>query len=388
MGRKSSRRTFLRRSFAAGAGLYLAQGGSAAHAAYPWTPGKLDYRDPVTGAKVRVLVSGESHDQVVYQAHPMWLEKMRYLIFNSDRTGELIPHARQMGSGIVRPLATEAVDTFVLAAKSNRLFLAKGRTIAVQYVLAAFQRLRTAVRITELPAGVARVEGGLTLDATKAVLYAAVAYEDGSTWGILALNPKRREWATVATVEFQIAHLQAHPLISGLLMFGHETGGDSPQRIWRAEVGGGGARPYYRETFGEYVMHETWWGPNKILFTIWPYDEEHTEKLYGLVSVDLEGRDLRLYAHYPIWHVHGSPDGRWVLGDDLDRNIWLIDARTGERRLLTQGHNGPGFETHPHASFTPDNRSVVFESSRLGTRDVFLVEIPEWNTLPPAEVEV
>jgi Tol biopolymer transport system component len=57
-------------------------------------------------------------------------------------------------------------------------------------------------------------------------------------------------------------------------------------------------------------------------------------------------------------------------------------AATVERRLLTQGHKGEGCKTHPHASFTPDGKGIVFSSSRFGTEDIFLVDIPEWKSLP------
>ena len=72
------------------------------------------------------------------------------------------------------------------------------------------------------------------------------------------------------------------------------------------------------------------------------------------------------------------------MGNDFERNLWLIQASTGERRLLTQGHLTAGGTNHPHASFTPDSRSIVFTSSREGTDDIYLVDLPDWNTLPIA----
>ena len=52
--------------------------------------------------------------------------------------------------------------------------------------------------------------------------------------------------------------------------------------------------------------------------------------------------------------------------------LWLIRMATGERRLLTQGHQGRGFKTHPHASFTPDSRGIVFASSHFESDDILL----------------
>jgi hypothetical protein len=137
----------------------------------------------------------------------------------------------------------------------------------------------------------------------------------------------------------------------------------------------------YKEWYDEWVANEVWWG-SRVLFSIWPYNEARLETTHGIVSVDLAGKDFRLHCRYPAWHTHGNPNGKWLLGDDLDRNIWLINPFTGERRLLTQGHNSEGFDTHPRASFTPDNRGVLFQSSRLGKETIMCAEIPDWESLP------
>ena len=146
----------------------------------------------------------------------------------------------------------------------------------------------------------------------------------------------------------------------------------------------GEPRPFYKETYDEWATHEVWWGAGRAAFTIWPYDEEHRKLPHGLASADLATGTLIVHSQFPAWHVHGSPDGRFAVADDMKRNIWLVEVATQERRLLTQGHNGEGFQTHPHPSFTPDGKAVVFNSSHNGTEDICLAEIPEWTTLPLA----
>jgi oligogalacturonide lyase len=118
------------------------------------------------------------------------------------------------------------------------------------------------------------------------------------------------------------------------------------------------------------------------VFTVWPYDAEHTKKPHGVVSADLATGTPTVHAQFRAWHTHGSPDGQWIVADDFDRNLWLIKVATGERRLLTQGHLGKGFATHPHPSFTPDGKGVVFTSSRSGVESVFLVDLPAFESLP------
>jgi len=84
----------------------------------------------------------------------------------------------------------------------------------------------------------------------------------------------------------------------------------------------------------------------------------------------------------PAWHTHGSPNKRWVMGDDFDRSIWLIDPKSRDRRLLTQGHKRAPLASHPHGSFTPDSKGIVFNSDKFGAPDILVVELPEWESLP------
>ena len=101
-----SRRSFLTGLAATPA---LAWGSGLSHGAQPigseeGTPFK-EYRDEVTGARVRILTDSPSKDQVVYQTHPQWTPGMDFLVFTSDRSGGMKPHSLEMATGTVRCLA-------------------------------------------------------------------------------------------------------------------------------------------------------------------------------------------------------------------------------------------------------------------------------------------
>jgi oligogalacturonide lyase len=226
--------------------------------------------------------------------------------------------------------------------------------------------------------------GGLFLDATEKVLYAGAQFEPDVKYGLLALDLKTAQWRNFVDVDHKVGHVQANPGVPGLIMFCWETGGDSPQRTWLVNSDGSGLRPFYKETYDEWVTHEVWWGNDRALFTVWPYDDAHKAKPHGVFEIDrTTGRHEVLYQ-MAAWHTHGSPNLRWVMADDFERNLWLIDPRTRQRRLLTQGHLSKPFTTHPHASFTPDSRAIVFNSSKFGADNILLVELPEWDSLPDA----
>lgn len=331
---------------------------------------------------MRCLTSDAARDEVIYQTHPMWAEGMEYLVFYSDRSGGgMQPHVLESRTGTVRPLAGHPIGDNVVARKSPAIYALRDNAIYAFDALRAFHEGAPGKWVADWPAGVGH-QGMFSLDATERVLYGGATFEPEKRWGIVALDLPRGTWRTVVEVDFLVGHVQAHPEIPGLVSFCWETGGDAPQRMWTVDAKEGEPRPIYQETYEEWVTHEVWWGPNQMLFTIWPYDDAHKTQPHGVAVVDYPSGDHRIVYQMPAWHTAGSPDRRWVMADDFDRNLWLIDPRTGERRLLTQGHNTKGVDTHPHASFTPDSKGIVFTSSKFGNADVFHVEIPEWESLP------
>ena len=88
----------------------------------------------------------------------------------------------------------------------------------------------------------------------------------------------------------------------------------------------------------------------------------------GLGIVNLRTREIHLAGQTKsgsgFWHVHGSPDGRWGVGDDFARNLWLIDRRTSEMILLTTRHKETATD-HPHPTFHPDGTRLQIQSAML-----------------------
>lgn len=334
-----------------------------------------EYRDEVTGMRVEVLTPGPARDQVVYQTHPMWTRGMRRLLFHSDRTGIQQPHGLDIETGKICCLVDREAGPVVLARQDDLLYFRSGGALFAADVNAAFEDPSGTGHVADLPAFIERIEGGLSLDADEETLYTGAVLQADREWALLALDLRTAGWRVVVRLDFRIGHVQANPVTPGVVMFCHETGGESPQRMWVVSADGTGLRPFYRETYNEWVTHEVWWGADRAIFTIFPYDEEHLRLPHGVVSADLETGTPTVHGEFKAWHTHGAPGGRLAVADDFERGIWLIDTVTGERRLLTQGHNSEGFNTHPHPSFTPDGKAVLFNSSRRGAEEICLVEI-------------
>jgi len=226
--------------------------------------------------------------------------------------------------------------------------------------------------------------------------------------GIARVHRQTGQIQPVVTVGFQIGHIQANPWEPGELVFSWETGGKSPQRTWTVRGDGSGLRPLYPESAHDWVTHEaiitrdevafalmghrpvpqagaaapagtTWEGSNPGQEADWGPSGTR-EKPTGLAIVNLRTREMRIEAQTPsgsgLWHVHGSPDGRWAVGDDFARNLYLLDRRSGRLRLLSTGHRQTARD-HVHPTFSADGQRIQIQSAMRSPdgRDMNIVVI-------------
>ncbi len=231
--------------------------------------------------------------------------------------------------------------------------------------------------------------------------------------GIARMNIKTGEIRHVVSVGFQIGHIQANLYKPGEIVFCWETGGKSPQRTWTVLADGSGLRPLYPEASYEWVTHEAVITPDEVAMAIMGHraieggaasvDAPATgvqganpgqdaewgkagtrEKPSGMAIVNLRTREMTIAGQTPsgsgLWHVHGSPDGRFAVGDDFSRNLWLIDRKTREMRMLTTGHKTTAAD-HPHPTFGADGTKIEIQSAMLSAdgkaMNIVVVPVPE-----------
>jgi oligogalacturonide lyase len=212
--------------------------------------------------------------------------------------------------------------------------------------------------------------------------------------GLASMNLKTGEVKFIVAVPFQIGHVQTNPWMPGEIVFCWETGGKSPQRTWTVRADGTGLRPLYPEASYDWVTHEAVITKDEVAIALLGHrpvgnsDEWGScgsrERPTGLGIVNLRTREMRIVGQTAegsgFWHVHGSPDGRWAVGDDFSRNLWLIDRRTGEMLLLTTGHKFTAAD-HPHPTFSADSTKIQIQSAMLSednrSMNICIVPVPE-----------
>jgi oligogalacturonide lyase len=224
--------------------------------------------------------------------------------------------------------------------------------------------------------------------------------------GLMSMKIETGELKYIVSVPFQIGHVQSNPWVPGEIVFCWETGGKAPQRTWTVMADGTGLRPLYPESEYEWVTHEAVITRDEVAIAIMGHRQIGTpekpadpanpgqekawgpsgtrEKPTGLGIVNLRTREMTIAGQTPggsgLWHVNGSEDGRWAVGDDFTRSIYLIDRHTHEMIMLSTGHKQTAAD-HPHPTFSPDGTRIEIQSAMLSednrSMNICIIPVPD-----------
>lgn len=394
-------------------------------------------KDPKTGTELVFLTSKPgTGDSKIYQTHNQWTADGKWVIFRSDRVpGEAMAVNEETG---VMMQVTEGGYTGMLNVARNSMnlyFMRKDDKVegAMQIVevdlgklFSDYQKGRVkgkekyericGITDPEIGAG-----GDMALDGSEKTAYFRIGSQYAARFpinepisgkfgprgmgagpsGIAKMDLETGKVEHVVSVHFQVGHIQGNPWHENEVVFCWETGGKAPTRIWMVNADGSDLRPVYRETEYDWVTHEAVISENEITFAIIGHrpialNERNmdTEKDWGpsgtkeyptgIAVVDLRTRRFTLEGQVPgdgnFWHVGGSSDGNWVVGDDFDYNLWAIDRHTKEVILLTTGHKTTARD-HIHPTFKPDGTAVEIQSAMLSedgrSMNICVVKMPK-----------
>jgi oligogalacturonide lyase len=356
------------------------------------------FLDEATGARVHRLTAGASINHPTYFLQSSFTPDGKTLIFTSYRTGsaqlcEISPYP----DGEIRQLTDgPAIHPFspAIHPDGGRIFFVRGGAIWEMDQATLEERCVVDFRGAQL--------GECSLGAGGDWITAAI--KQGSRQGVVAGRTDGYGWKLIPFPR-TVIHPQFHPLEPEWIEFS----GDPAPRMHRVRRDGSGLECLYQHGNDEFVVHETFLGrTGNLVFTVWPR---------ALRAMDWTTREMRTIAEFNAWHITPNRAGTAVLCDTNhpDLGLHLIDVATGmPRRICLSEASGLGTQwrkssyalaedfaaaaaatgdralswmempadsvygpqwTHPHPSFSRDEKRVAFASDRSGRTQVYVVEV-------------
>lgn len=182
-----------------------------------------------------------------------------------------------------------------------------------------------------------------------------------------------------------LGHPQYRPGDDNTVAYCHEGPSDLiDARMWFVDEDGRNRRCAHVHAPGERCTHEFWVpdGSAMLYVSIRSEDAPDQRRLCSIDPVTLENSEL--LAIPPCSHLMSNRDGSLVVGDGSgeDPYLHLIDLRAGTHHRIARHdtswrvHKGNRQVTHPHPSFTPNDRAVLYTSDAEGEPALYLAELP------------
>lgn len=355
-------------------------------------------RDARTGAGVHRMTSHPSINHPSYFLHSSFPPDQRSILFTSYRSGQAQLYEARFPGGPIRQLTDgPPIHAFspVIAPEGERVFFVRGGEV--------WEIERTTLAERRVVHFDGAQLGECSLSADGAWMTAAIKRH-----GATGVAVGRADGAGWHVIEFP--RVVIHPQFSPVEPDWIEFAADPAPRMHRMRRDGRDLECLYEHGNDEFVVHETFLGTTgDLVFTVWPK---------ALKRLDWRTRAITTIAEFNAWHIAPSRDGTKVLCDTNhpDIGVQITDVASGGRRTIchpeasSQGSQwkksryalaedwaaaasatdkekslswmematdtvyGPQW-THPHPSFSPDERLIAFASDRTGHTQVYVAEV-------------
>jgi hypothetical protein len=364
-----------------------------------------EHRDPATGTQVLQVTNHPSVSHPSYFLQSSFLPDDR-VYFTSYRTGAAQLYEASLSDGSLTQLTDgDPIHPFspLFHEARNELMFTRGGSLWALHRDSLQERC-----VCDIP-GAQFGEASLSADGE----WLTAAFKNRMIQGLVVARADAGG-AHIIPFPRTVIHPQFHPLEPEWIEFA----GDPAPRMHRVRRDGAGMECLYQHDNDEFVVHETFLGATgDLVYTVWPR---------RLCRMDWTTREIRTIVAHNCWHISPNATGTQVLFDTNhpDRGIQIVDVQTGAIRdvCLSQASNGGSqwktsryalaadFEaarsaaqkhlswmeagtdtvygpqyTHPHPSWSRDERHIAFASDRTGHSQVYIAELPG-AACPPGAV--
>ena len=348
------------------------------------------FRDEATQVEIRQITSHPSIHHQPFFLVPAYDDAMRWTLFTSERGGapQIFVEDRAAGDLVQLTDRNDVADFSIHPSHDgNWIYFTTGSGgWRVHTETFAEEQLIDFAGLLMRDEGMVAAAMGTTA-LSRCDRYWAVRFKDGDDACIAVVDVEAGTHEVILRRD-DVSHMQFCPDDPDLLFYA----GPLKDRVWLIRRDGTDNRRLYERSPGQWITHEAWIpGTREVGFVDWPK---------GMQAVHVDTGAVRSVTSFNAWHAIASPDGRRMVADtnfpDIGIQVFNPLDGTGEPCLLCRPQasslgdhwNGPfPYEdgpiavyapqhTHPHPSFSPDGRHVIYTSDASGHAQVYEVALP------------
>lgn len=360
----------------------------------------IKHIDSVTGAVVRQVSHFNCINHHPFYYLPTFDDAMNFLTFVSHKTGrpeifaEMRPDGKEEDRRIIQLSEQDGLNEWSVHPSHDGSFVyfttASGAWRVNTKTLEEEELYHFSKYIAKAKGMVGAAMGTTTVSHDDK--FWAVPVKFGEISRMLVIDTSTGDAEQIFEKE-SIGHPEFHPDDSNLLRYAGHLYKD---RIWVTHRDGSENRLVYtrNENIKEWIVHETWRpGSLEILTSNWPH---------GVIGIDTETGKVRRVCSFSAWHPCINALGTKMCADTNfpDSGLQIFDALDGigePSPLCSSDSSNVGAHwntdhcpyddgpvevyapqhTHPHPSFSPDGKKIVFTSDRSGHPQVYEVQLPK-----------
>lgn len=365
-----------------------------------------EYKDPVTGARVRRLTGdGSSNVHPYFTSWAFVGDNADHTVFASNRTGAYQWHLLDIPAAHLVQLTDgqNLSPNMACVARSGWLFYFSGAVLRSVKTDTLEDR-----ELYRVPPGYKPALPTCTSDGR----YVAFAYcqetnlstETGRIYSTMHERYYQHPHSVVMRIDTRsgealaawgeatwISHVLIHPSKPNLILFCHEGGSTCvKQRMWIVNLDDKQMRqamPLYPQQPGESCVHEYFTQSGDVGFQYSLDRGERHEEYNAFIRPDGTWIRQCLFAGPRPGHIQSNSDNTLLIGDraylgpnDKEGAQYLglmthVNGRVQIRRLARHGTSWRTQASHGHPSFSPDDRWVVYNSDVEKCDNVYMAEV-------------
>jgi len=369
-----------------------------------WPSEYRTFKDHLSGAEITQLTNYKAHTHHLYFTNPGWYDGGKRMLIASDRDNRTNLCSLELATGEITQLTdlepdqvTSFLATTVNPVRDEAYFFSPNGVMALDLgtmelrelcdLPEGFRRsmINCAADGKHLCAGIFEdLSDRLRIDYGHGYVGFRETCEAKPESRILRVATDGSGAEVIWQEQCWIGHVNTSPTQPNVLTFCHEGPWDMvDNRIWGMDITEGKPwkiRPCTQE--GERVGHEYWYADGETLGFHGSYPDGRG--FFGKIRYDNTDRVEVDFPH-ETGHIH-SNDISLVVGDARPYiRMWKWTGETFDGPRVLAEHRSSMYQqiVHAHPRFTPDGSKVVYTSDVSGYGNVYLAQVPEFESLPP-----